>query len=72
MLSLRKNQLNGKVKKMASANFEEIKSKNGVCKFKARISEKKELNVTALNGNAYVHISDMKHALKTVNLINRM
>lgn len=50
---------------MASARFEVVKNKSGnAAKFKARISEKKEVNITALNGNAYLHISDLKNASK--------
>ena len=50
--------------KMASANFEQVKCKDGKIKFRARFSDKKEVNVTTLKGKCYVHIADLKKAIK--------
>lgn len=48
---------------MASGRFEVVRkrSDNTITKLRAQISEKKEINITALNGNAYIHLCDLKN-----------
>ncbi len=57
---------------MAAARFDIIRKANGSTKkLSAKISGKKDLNVTVLNNKGYLHISDMKMAFKENGKFNK-